>query len=769
MKVVFLPRSRRPLEVREIPMSLSRAVLDSGACPRLVRVVSLLALCLSLSACKDRLELVVAQESVTFDIENEGYEQPPLLIIGSVPNLDHPIYVGVTYTTNGVERAVYGTSGVNIYVEVHLKNSRALPVGTYQDVITFYACEDENCEHHLSGSPKEVPVTYGVREPLTFDPPTLWTPVTLGSSIAPSLPITLGGADIDWVVASSPSWLHLDSASGSTPSTVTATPDPLALTPGFTEGEITFIARATKTKRSIRVAVSATLPELSAPSVLTFGGRTGHDFSPQPLTFSLDTGTNAYPWTATVTTDNGRDWLSLATRSGSVSAAPSTVTASVNTAGIQEGVYKARITLTATVAGHTLRREVPVTLNVSAHKVLVPDNGVALVSTPSVSKLTSTVTVQDSFGLTTTPWTASSDSAWLSVTPSGKTGGPLTLTADPSGLAPDTLYTATVTLASSDTSVTNQERLRVGLWVGTSAAEVERPWYSSSRYYDTYVQADPIRPYVYLTDDSARIDVYNLYTGAHVTTLSIAGAWLRDMAVSHDGSTLYVADVRNGQTHLVDLETLSVGPAFTGAHFWFTYARTGGVGILLDSQGQALNALTGVRYEAQLESPQQTATGPAASRDGSAVCLDNRCYTLLYAGTLSISPRGVFRTQYLYLDSALNRDGSRIYRANGGNYSDVPPFSVFDGQTLEMVQTFDSPPATPFWVESGQEDQMVYAAHAPDGVTNVWLYDGAGSPLGSLNLTNPGSPYSRLALSGDGKRLVAVSAASSVMRLVTLP
>lgn len=743
-------------------MSLPRAALDSGA---RARALSLIALCLSLAAC-DRIELVVTPESVTFDAEENGSAPlPPLLVTGSIQNLDHPIYVGVTYTTNGVDHAAYSTTDVNIEAGVFLKNPSELSVGTYKDFVTFFACEDENCKQHIRGSPKVIPVTYRVRDPLKVDPPTFATGITIGSSVSSTVPFTLGGADVDWS-ASSSGWIHLDSTSGTTPSTVTATLDTLALSPGSNESSISFTSKATKVERRVPINLWATLPQLSVPSVLTFGGRTGHDFSPQPLTFSLDTGTNAYPWTATVSTENGRNWLSLETRSGSVSAAPSTVIASVDVSGLTEGVYKARITLTATVGGNTVSREVPVALNVTAHRVLVPDNGVALVSTPTVSKLTRTVTVQDNFGLTTTPWTASSDSAWLSVTPGGKTGGPLTLTANPSGLTPDTLYTATVTLTSSDTSVVNQERLRVGFWVGTSTKELTLSWDSSSRY-DAYVQADPIRPYVYLTDATSRLQVYNVYTGTLVTTLDVAGAGLVEMAVSHDGSTLYVSDQSRGRLLPIDLNTFSVGPAFGGAHD-FVYARTGGAGFLLSGIGAIIDALTGTHYDASFETPQTWSAGPAVSRDGSTLCFGNKCYALLYAGTMAISSRGVYPIDYLYSDSALNRDGSRIYLADGV-FSGVHQFRAIDGETRKEVQTFASAPAVPYWVESGPEDQLVCAAEAPDRATAVWLYDGAGNAQGSLTLANPSDSYVRLALSGDGKRLTLVTLSPPVVRFVNVP
>ena len=52
-------------------------------------------------------------------------------------------------------------------------------------------------------------------------------------------------------------------------------------------------------------------------------------------------------------------------------------------------------TFTSTVKGVTVNQKIPVSLTLTAHKPWVFDNGVALVSTPSASKLTHTVKVKD--------------------------------------------------------------------------------------------------------------------------------------------------------------------------------------------------------------------------------------------------------------------------------------------------------------------------------------------------------------------------------------
>ncbi len=78
--------------------------------------------------------------------------------------------------------------------------------------------------------------------------------------------------------------------------------------------------------------------------------------------------------------------------------------------------------------------------------------------------------IYDTLGRTDVAWTATSDSPWLSVTGSGMTGHDITLTADPTGLTPDATQFATVTVKSSDRTVENQQQIRVGLNIRSTAS-----------------------------------------------------------------------------------------------------------------------------------------------------------------------------------------------------------------------------------------------------------------------------------------------------------
>lgn len=100
--------------------------------------------------------------------------------------------------------------------------------------------------------------------------------------------------------------------------------------------------------------------------------------------------------------------------------------------------------------------------------LLVPDSGVALSKFVTVEKLSHDIDILDSYHLTTTNWLATTTSPWLTVTPTGTTAEKLTISADASGLAADTLYTATIVVNSNDPGIENSQTVNVGFWVGSS-------------------------------------------------------------------------------------------------------------------------------------------------------------------------------------------------------------------------------------------------------------------------------------------------------------
>jgi hypothetical protein len=437
--------------------------------------------------------------------------------------------------------------------------------------------------------------------------------------------------------------------------------------------------------------------------------------------------------------------------------------------------YSASVTFTAFVEGRTLTRTVPVTLRLAAHKLWVADQGVGLVSTPSVTKLSHTVRILDSWNQSTTPWTASSDQPWLSVPASG-TGTSLPLTANPAGLASNSLYLATVRLGCSDSTVVCDESIRVGLWVGGSSPNNLDALPLSFQVLET----DPIRPYAYVHDRGTTLSVYNVYTASLVTQVTLGGP-LGPMTISNDGSTLYVLETGTRRIIPVDLSTLTAGSPWSadvGTPAELVYARPNGHGLVLASNGKIYLATTG----AAVSSVGSIAPGLEAigvGLEGSLFCgldADKSPYSLFCYGLsmadlanapVRLSARNTSGTFNSYdgTDVAISHDGSRVYVAANTPYT----FTVYNGQTLGVLNDLGAN-AELKAVEVGPDDRLYGAARAYFDPVDTWVYDSAGRYVRSYLLATR-DRYIRdrqLKVSGDGKRFVVLTYEPG-LKFVTAP
>ena len=446
-----------------------------------------------------------------------------------------------------------------------------------------------------------------------------------------------------------------------------------------------------------------------------------------------------------------------------MSASPLTVTLTPLANGLVGGTYNGSVNFTVQVNGDTVSNNLPVTFNLESHKLLVDGNGVALASTPGLSKLTSTVRVRDNLGLATN-WTATSspNQSWLTVTPSGTAGGDLVLTANPSGLVTDSVNLATVTITSPDTTVENTETIREGLWVGSTTPA---PTTAINTAYNE-VAADPIRPYAYVAGAGGNIQVYNVYTGLPGTPIISGASQVGALAISHDGSTLYVVDTSTLKIVPVNLDTYVAGTAWplSGSPTYprIVYARTNGFAFVLAGDGRVYDATSGAVLAPTFFG---AVSEIAVARNGTLFCAEIACrtldYTALRGGELSIGAlRFLIPTDSPEnrKDVAISNDAARIYLASGYPYY----FLVFDGTTLNQLSTLAGD-AYPNIVEVAA-DGRVFGGAFFGSFTNdndVWVYDAGGAPLTTRQIA--GLLLDRqLKISGDGIRMITLSDAPAL-------
>lgn len=569
-----------------------------------------------------------------------------------------------------------------------------------------------------------------------------------------------------------PTWLDLAIQGTASPVSISLSVNTTALTPGTyaTTVRVVSVDSNANPVDIIDIAVSMNVQAklgISGTTALTFNMV---DTGLAPMDQSVSLIGDGISWNAV----SSESWLQLGSTAGT---APSTVAIGIDPATLNAGIHTATVSFTDTTNTQTVT--VDVELRVEPHKLLVADNGIALASMPGLSTLSATVAVNENAGVVT-PWVASSSESWLAVTANGDTGNNLSISANPAGLAADTVHYATVTVTSGDTSIANSETIKVGFWVGATDPN------ASDSLALTYAEiaTDPIRPYVYMHNQGAGIDVYNVHTAALVTTINNVGAQLGDMEVSTDGSILYVADLTNYDIVPVNLNTMTAGTAWdlTGSgSLWLGYGRVDNKSLVFSGNGMVHDADTGQALPASFTIASYT-TGSVinVSQSGDMLCgvktglspYSIECYSLDYselgAGYLTMTSHGSVRGPGGNAkDVALVRDGSRAYVASGAPYN----FIGFDTSTMLEDQTLPAN-AYPNSVEVSA-DNLLYGGTftwygSLTGDQDAWIYATDGVLQNSYYVSGYAKEIRdrQLVVSGDGLRMI-ISVTDPAIKILT--
>jgi hypothetical protein len=555
---------------------------------------------------------------------------------------------------------------------------------------------------------QQIALTVTMKDSLRFDGQAPRVAAVFGYPTTSQLPIAVkGAAGKRWQVTSDAPWLTVPAAvqaAGTT--TFQATVNTTGVVVGSQVATIRLSSPdAGSETATFPVTLDVAAPELSVSvDSVALGGTDGLSFAAQPVSLSLDTGSNAYPWTATVTTDDGAAWLVSDALSGTVSATPSQLNLRVDRSKVRSGRYTGQLHLSVNVQGTVLQRSVPVTLNAAAEGLYLATNGVALSKFPNMGVLTRTIRVTTTADRAGAPWTASSNSAWLSATPSGTTGGDLVLAADPTGLTADHEYIAQVTLTSSDPSIESDETVRVGLWVGsTDPIKVTKPYAATNSYY-LYTVNDPVEPYEFVSSSGTDVAVYNVYTGALVKTFAGVAPELGEMTVSSDGTTLFVVDATNYRIRPIRVADGTLLPAFQLTSDYMNYAmgiqyaRPNGHPLLLTTMtGVIFDVATRTAQTATLHTMAPGDTGGVqitVTPDGRHVALWGRSgyssWDQVQQDELTFSPltgqvtvtagKTIMSSLYL-VDVALTPDADRLYTAE----YDVKAFDPVSGSQVQTI------------------------------------------------------------------------------------
>ena len=592
-----------------------------------------------------------------------------------------------------------------------------------------------------------------------------WSGVNGNSLASTTLSLmALGSSPIPWLATASAPWIQLQSSSGQTPGALTLLANLSNLASGVYNGSVTITAQGLAQALTLPVTLQLSTATLTPSSTaVVIGGADGRKLQDaQTLSLSLNTGTVSWPWKV----KEAPDWLQISQTSGTTSATPAVLTLGLKRELLQPGSTKGQLKLEAQVAGDLISSSVELTAQVDQRRLLASSWGVGLSSSPNGQVLQRTLSVRSNFGGKLN-WTASSSESWLQVSASGDTeaGGDLVLRADPASLADKSMNYATVTFRTTEPGV-EPARVRVGLWKDSTGLAVERRL--SDRY--TFVQADPIRPHVYLHDGGSSVDVFHAYSGQKLRSFSNLGGALANMTVDPDGGRLFVLDSANRRAAVVNLDSNTVltpwalASSVTNATVPLA-VMVDGVSVLLMGDGHAVR-------EGQLQSGMTLgswAGSIAASSDGK----------VLVSHVQGMSPSSTYR--YGLKFSAVNGGSLFLSRlaenwnmGGAGNGQDVAV--SLDGETtitasgapyacprgdaqLNLIGMLPGGDAYPNNAEVLSDGRWVCGASVWYGAKDVWVYsqDGVLEETFRIGSDVRGILSRQLVATPDGRILIGLS------------
>lgn len=469
-------------------------------------------------------------------------------------------------------------------------------------------------------------------------------------------------------------------------------------------------------------------------------------------------------------------WITVDRDSGPAGA-DATVRVRLDPAGMAPGNYTGTVYVEETVS--RVARAVPVHLSVEPRRFLLRQRGVALSHVGNQSRLTASVPILDNGDLQLA-WSASSDQPWLRLaTTAGTTGESLSMSADTTGLA-EGLHLANVTVAPrNEPTLSGSTSIRVGLYVNRGATyqgAMAVPLQSTSPRFDSGLVADPVRPYVYRTDGNGRIDIYNVHTGGFVDTITVAGSGgLGSMAISFDGSRLFVADSINLNIVPVNLDSRSVGTPFAGIYAWrLDYTEINGRAVLLNGGLQVIDAQTGVVLantpNSDIGLQPEMLQFVAVQRDGRAVFLQAqpsghllaRVALTYHNGQVTLRRTHLLREEGRSGGLALDATDQTLYSLTPEDFqfpnAMQPTGFAYGARQLQRVRTLpDCCNRRGMGVVVTTRGQVAIGYGQGYPTPSVSVFGLEGAPLGTIAL-NSGvlGGFSQFAVSGDARRLVVI-------------
>lgn len=587
---------------------------------------------------------------------------------------------------------------------------------------------------------------------------------TIGSSIKGTQQFSITGTNLDWLLVSNDTWLTVDQYSGNGSSSIEVSVSDFNMAPGQYYSTLTLINKLDGAEIDIKVSADLKLPKLTlSKHSLVFDASDKWKRLSDSLEVSLNTGSYTYP--VSVTSSNNFD---------ASTTYASTITKPLNiwlasSADISEGENHFSVDVSANVEGHIVSESIDIQVLASRHALLVPDRGVALTKFATKSRLSADLDVLDSYDLTNTPWVATTNVDWLTITPSGTTSEKLRIEANVDGLAHQTLHQAEVIVSASNNTILDSESIKVSLWIDDTDPELKTN--IAGEYHN--IAADPVRPYVYVSEalqDSAEISVYNSHTLEYVAGLELGGTHrFGDIKVSEDGRWLY-SGMDNNSIAIFNLETFALHSVWKGNDDladMFDLAEPSGQPLIVAPGGNIYDAQSGKRLTIRGDG-HWYAYSTWYTRDhyvdvslfGNRFCAISfylspytlNCYEINYnsyrddvnVNHIGTAPHGTGSNASAV---AVNNNGTIVYPASGSPYS----FPVIEVNSMRETDSLAAD-AYPNGVTIGENDEVHGIVNAYYGPKDLWIYqtDGVERFSGYASGGYNSLISNALAVSGDG-------------------
>lgn len=579
-----------------------------------------------------------------------------------------------------------------------------------------------------------------------------------------SFEVTVSGEGLSWQVEDlSSEGITAAPLSGSGDGSINLTVDMTQVDPLLSSQSLTVSVSDSDDAEPITLSFERLLPEFAFTELeQVLDASAGWDITELVNQVSLNTGSNEYAASIEVDFPLENAW-----QTGTeiqASGAGQDIALQFFPSEFSEGEQMGTITVSTVVDGEQVSGSYSFTVKASKHLLLAQDTGVALAAFPAESRLQEIVLIEDSYWQGGVTWNAVTSADWLSVTASGTTGGTLTLTADPTKVLQDQLYTAEVTISSPNPAVESEEKIRVAFWSGSADPQ---PVVSIDADY-SHLVADPFRPRIYAASGNT-VDMYNLYTGLLEDTFQLPVNSVGSLSISADGAKLFASD--SGQNRLGSLAIATGETSSNTFQFipnYARFARVNGRDLLLASAPSGSYGGNLLAVDPDTLSPVATSSPTDSaypgeldvSQDGKVYCAINRglspyslsCFDLKYAslGNIVISE---FRSRVAHgtgsngKDVAVSSDGAVAYAASGSPYV----FKKINTETGAIIADLAAE-AYPNAVAMGPEDRIHGASFTWYGPKDIWVYDRDGFLLidGYLSGYAEEVKDKALAVSADG-------------------